>query len=257
MRLYIIPTENDCNATCPCCTTKLKKETRFGERLDSKHLEKIRDLDVDEIHISGGGEPFLNKRICEIISKCIDKAPTEVYTNGQNVLARGCRLRKLKYLCVSRLHNEEGKNIKLMGVKRFRILDMHRLFVPLKLSIVLMKKCVSNARELRKFLNWSSDVIKAKAVVVKQMAKFDYPNNVQGMFISAEKVFKEMQINDYERNEYGNPIFRFKKMDVEIEENGIYEINCLVMRSDGIIYKGWGDEVYESPKDTIEEAKNE
>jgi len=244
VRLYIVPTENECNAKCPCCMVKIKEEKRFGEKLNPEHLEKIKDLDVDEIILSGGGEPFLNKKICDIISKCIDKAPTEVHTNFQNTLSRGCRLKELKYLCVSRLHNRERENIKLMGVKRCKVIDLHRLFVPIKLSVVLMRKCVSNARELRKFLNWSSDVVKAKAVIVRQMTKFDYPNNVQGMFVSVAKVFKEMQISDFERNEQGNPVFRFKRLDVEIEENGMYETNCPVMRADGKIYQGWSDKLY-------------
>jgi len=99
---------------------------------------------------------------------------------------------------------------------------------------------------LRKYLNWASDYAKAKMVVVRQMFDFDYPNNVKGMFISSEKVFKEMQISDYELNEQGNPVFKFKRMDVEIEyRTCACELNHPVMRADGNIYTGWSDKSYE------------
>jgi len=249
MKLYIVPVENECNAICPCCITKLKKETGFGNRLDVKHLEKIKDLDLDKIEITGGGEPFMHKRIAEIISSCIDKAPTQVYTNGSFVIQRGARLRKLLYLCLSRMHYDEKKNFKLMGV-RYRMLDMQHLFTPIKMSVVLMKGGISDARELRRYFSWANDVVGAKAVVVRQMFDYEYPTDVQKRFVSSQKIFDDLCISDYTTNEQGNIIFRSKKMQVEIETRSCAcEAINPVMRADGKIYKGWTNELYETETD--------
>jgi len=241
MKLYVVPVENECNATCPCCITRFKKETEFGDRLDIKHLSKIKDLDIDEIEINGGGEPFMHKRIAEVISACIDKAPTQVYTNGAFVVQRGARLRNLLYLCLSRLHYDEKKNFKLMGV-RYKPLDIQKLFAPIKMSLVLMKGGISDARELRRYFRWANE-IGAKAIVIRQMSDFDYPTDVQKRFVSSQKIFDDLCISDYENNEQGNIIFRSKKMQVEVETKSVEEINP-VMRADGNIYKGWSNQPY-------------
>jgi len=243
MKLYVVPVENDCNATCPCCITKFKKETGFGDKLDVKHLSKIKDLDIDKIEITGGSEPFMHKRIAEIIAACIEKAPTQVYTNG-SLIHRGGGLRKLLYLCLSRMHYDEKKNFKLMGV-RYRILDMQKLFTPIKMSVVLMKGGISDAKELRRYFRWANDIVGAKAVVVRQMFDFDYPTDVQKRFVSSQKIFDDLCISDYETNEQGNIIFRSKKMQVEIETRSCAcEATYPVMRADGNIYKGWTNELY-------------
>jgi len=237
MKLHIVPVENECNATCPCCITKFKKETGFGKHLDVNHLEKIKDLDIDEIEITGPGEPFLHKRIAEIISLCISKAPTQVYTNGSLVIQKGARLRKLMYLCLSRMHHEDKKNIKLMNV-RYKIVDLQKLFVPIKLSVVLMKGGIDNARDLRKYFSWANDEVMAKKVVVRQMSDFEYPSDIQKRFVSLKQIFDDLSIADYHHDEQGNIIFRSKKMEVEFETKTC-ETEHLVMRANGKIYKGW------------------
>ena len=245
MKLYIIPIENDCNATCPCCVKTFNKETEFGERLDIKYLEKIKDLDIDEIIIDGGGEPFLHKRIPEIITKCVDKAPTQVYTNGSLVFQRGGGLRKLKYLCLSRLHYDEKINRKLMGV-RFKTLDIKKLFTPIKLSLVLMNGGISNARELRRYFRWANEEISARKILVRQMYDYEYPDRIKRMFVSSEKVFNDLCIDEYDTYEDRNKVFRSRDMKVEIEtKNNPYE-SSLVMRANGNIYMGSTNKLFNS-----------
>ena len=127
---------------------------------------------------------------------------------------------------------------------------MQKLFTPIKMSVVLMKGGISDARELRRYFRWANDVVGAKAVVVRQMFDYEYPTDVQKRFVSSQKIFDDLCISDYTTNEQGNIIFRSKKMQVEIETRSCAcETIYPVMRADGKIYKGWTNELYETDTD--------
>jgi pyruvate-formate lyase-activating enzyme len=93
-RLWIY-TNFDCNLQCSyCCVRSSPKALRraLGLARVQRIAEEAAALGVREIFVTGG-EPFLLADIGEILSACVDAAPTTVLTNG--MLFSGRRLETL------------------------------------------------------------------------------------------------------------------------------------------------------------------
>lgn len=89
-KCYVIPTQRLCNAKCFFCITKQNSYNKC-EFLDFKNqefqetLELLAEQGIRNFEVTGGGEPFLNTSLQEIIDKIRNQIPSayvKLYTNG-------------------------------------------------------------------------------------------------------------------------------------------------------------------------------
>jgi molybdenum cofactor biosynthesis enzyme MoaA len=64
MKIYILPTEKICNGKCVFCITRYRQSAN-KQFLDYKKIKSVLKnfKDIDNIEITGGGEPLLNPQI--------------------------------------------------------------------------------------------------------------------------------------------------------------------------------------------------
>ncbi|MFH1637128.1 MAG: radical SAM protein [Candidatus Woesearchaeota archaeon] len=243
MKAYVLPVENACNGSCNFCITRFRKFTQ-KKMLQPAKLEKIiRDIKIDKIEITGGGEPTLNPNIGDIIKICSKKAPTQMYSNGS--FGYFPEIDYLSCLCISRHHYDAGENKRIMGLDY----DLSKLEfkVPLKLSLLLLRSGIESLDELENYLKWASR-IKSKKVVVRQMFHYEnegYKNILDQEYISAEVINKEIRKNPnfiLKEDNLNNCLYYFNNLEVEIElRSCACESNNPVIHSNGLISKGWDD----------------
>lgn len=254
MKLYVVPVENNCNADCLFCTTKFKNDKEFGNLLDISDLLQINSMEVKKIEITGGGDPFLHPKIDRIINYCVKKAPTQIYTNAAllNPLKDAGILRKLSYLCISRSHYDETANKRIMGIhQNVNINYLAKSGVLIKLSLVMCRSGITNADDLKKFLDWSKQK-GIKKVVIRRLFNFEksvmdneYKKIFTREFVSVDNLHKQLGIINYYSNVYGNIIFDWNWMEVEIENRSCAcEIKHPVLRGNGKMYFGWGKKLW-------------
>ena len=112
MKAYVIPVEQLCNGTCNFCITRFRN-TINSEFLNPAKLKKLNLFNnINNIEITGGGEPSLNFNIEKIINKCSKIAKTSIYTNGSLNSPKQYNIE----VCISRIHYSDSINKKLMGI---------------------------------------------------------------------------------------------------------------------------------------------
>ncbi len=239
MKLYVIPIETACNAYCNFCITKFRKHAQ-KEILDLKDLRKtLEKQSLEKIEITGGGEPMLHPAIEKIIDVCSEKAKTQLYTNGFLVRSAN-NLSKLEYLCISRMHQNDDENQRIMGIS-YDFNNILELNVNIKLSLLLHKSGISSLLELRNYLEWAMNKKNVKKVVVRQLFDYDLKGRLGSEFVSTEKLFNNMHVKNYKIID-GNPIFNFKNLEVEFEcRSCSCEVQNPVLHADGRLYGGWGE----------------
>ncbi len=248
MKLYVIPVQESCNAKCWFCITKHKKETGFGDLLNINSLYKLVGIRPEKIEITGGGEPLLHRDIDKIVEWAADVAPSQIYTNGQLLmrLSEGS-LKKLCWLCISRSHYDDEINYQIMGVRYdTQMIRSMAKFVPIKLSLVLTRSGIGDGAKLLEYVRWSKKKIGARAVVVRQMFDIDYFKGVAKEFVETSSLYSKLR-KDYalvgEIND--NPLLEIDGVRVEFEyRDCACQMNNLVLRPNGRIYTGWGEEEY-------------
>lgn len=243
MKLYVLPTEKACDGICSFCITKFR-ELSPKTFLDLNLLaERLNQLKVDKIELTGGGEPTLHPHISEIISCCAAKALTSMYTHGAH-LKKIENAEKLSTLCVSIAHYDVKKNKQIMGV--YPDLETIRtLSIPVKFSLLLHRSGIHNQEEFLCYLNWASDF--ADQIVVRQIFEQDYGGALRGEFVSTKKLFQSLGVDKYELTPQGNPLFQFGKLSVEMElRSCACERYHPVLHADGKLYQGWSREPYDS-----------
>lgn len=244
MKLYIIPIQSRCNASCTFCITRYRQESGWGEVLDIKSLEQIQSLDIEKIEITGGGEPLLHPQINEIVQKSSQKVFTQLYTNGLllNRLSQksfDC----LGRLCISRAHYDPIQNQKLMGIN---ISDSDLISatkkVKTKFSLVLTRSGISSYKDILKYINWVASV-GGNEVVIRRMFIFDYPNQVKPETeINLDQTICQLKSNYKVKSETDEKIFFvINNIPVEIELRSCdCELNHPILRPNGKLYFGWG-----------------
>lgn len=250
MKLYVVPVENICNGNCAVCITKFKKEIDFGRTLKIDQLKQINSLEIDKIEITGGGEPFLHEKIEDIVKICSKKAPTQIYTNGYLLKNFNREIFKSLFcLCLSRFHYGPEENAHLMGVRHDdATLSIINGIVPVKLSLVLCNSGINCAYEIKEYFEWAIG-LGIKKVVVRQMFDFDqekikkeYLDLLKKEYVSSEVMFRELNVASHSSTEQGNPVFKWKDLEVEFEfRSCACEIVNPVFRGNGNIYLGWTD----------------
>jgi len=199
MKLYVIPTETRCNASCGFCITRFRN-LKGKEFLELDDLEKILEsLDLTKIEITGGGEPLLNRDIKDIINSCHKKAFTQLYTNGG--LVERTDLGNLDVLCISRAHYDCSRNNEIMGID-YDLEAIKQKGIPIKFSLLLHGSGINTAEDVERYLAWAKQEGAFK-VVVRQMMPYDYAGELSGEFVGAEKVFRDLGIKDFQRVEEG------------------------------------------------------
>ncbi|MDP3990079.1 MAG: radical SAM protein [archaeon] len=86
-RLYLVPVRDACNSNCSFCYMKEKKiDVSIPQYMDFDKLEEIIEEiqdEINEVEITGGGEPLIHKEIGRIIELFkAKKIYTKMYTNG-------------------------------------------------------------------------------------------------------------------------------------------------------------------------------
>ena len=75
-KLYIIPMKFVCNAKCHWCLSKQNQKSNVREKMEldqlfltnfAKSLHFLKQYSIEKIEFTGGGEPFLNEFLSEII----------------------------------------------------------------------------------------------------------------------------------------------------------------------------------------------
>lgn len=239
MKAYVIPVETLCNGKCNFCITKFREhcgeEFLKIENLD-KALEKV---NVDSIEITGGGDPLLNPKINDIINSCVKKTKTQIYTNGFHV-NKIENPEYLEFLCLSRAHHDDYRNKEIMGVD-YDIARVFQLKVPIKLSLLLHKSGIYEMQDLREYLRWARN-LGASKVVVRQLFEHDYSGELDKEYISTKEISKYFSGEEKGDSKYCS----FMGMPLEFELRACScEMDNPVIHADGLIYKGWSNEVLE------------
>ena len=242
MKLYVLPVERACDASCSFCVTNFREN--FGALLDISKMEECLDgRDFEKIEITGGGEPTLHRDIGEIIDVLSKKAKTHMYTHGAN-LRRVGELDKLDHLCVSVAHYSPGENRRVMGVNPdLDFLEgLRKEGMRVKFSLLLHKSGISGKGEFLHYLDWAGNY--ADMVVARQIFEHDYRGGLDGEFVSSEDLFRGLGIKDYKMTEQGNPIFNMNGLRVELEYRACAcEMDNPVLHADGRLYRGWSEEL--------------
>ena len=253
MKLYIIPIQTRCNASCTFCITRYRQESGWGETLNLSSLDQIKNLDIEKIEITGGGEPLLHPQINEIIQKSCDKVFTQLYTNGKLLNKLTLKsFRCLNKLCISRAHFDSRENQKLMGID-IRDQDLIPFIkkVKTKFSLVLTLSGISTYDDIIKYIDWVSSV-GGQEIVIRRMFIFDYPSSIKNETnIDLDKIIGQLKSNFKVESETDEKIFFvIHKIPVEIELRSCdCELNHPILRPNGKLYFGWGKNEY-NPKNT-------
>ena len=90
-KCYMIPVQKKCNMNCCFCSTKLRpygneREMMVVNQNFHENLEYIHSRGIRYFEFTGGGEPFLNSHLQNIIYTIRERIPNayiKVYTNGK------------------------------------------------------------------------------------------------------------------------------------------------------------------------------
>lgn len=93
-KLYILPMKFACNANCSWCLSKNNNKNAIKEKMTideefknnfKKYIPFLKKLELTKLEFTGGGEPFLNENLQEIIDYISNEFPDtykKLYTNG-------------------------------------------------------------------------------------------------------------------------------------------------------------------------------
>lgn len=123
-RLYVIPVKYQCNADCTfCITEEAKLHPSFANIKEwlkpeavAEFCQKFAALRIKELEITGGGEPFLNPHLQQIISIFKTAWPSvyiKLYTNGFLLKP----IADVDELNVSRAHDDTARNNEVFRAK--------------------------------------------------------------------------------------------------------------------------------------------
>lgn len=221
-KCYIIPTGNTCNCDCIFCISKTRDYKNKNNLLevDDKFIENIYILKkhgVTKFEITGGGEPFINKKLQNIvitIKKIIPNSYIKLYTNG-NILRK---INGVDEIDISIVSKDIDTNNKFMNGNNIELMDKLKFFkedsVKLRLSIPLIKGAVDSKEKLDEFIEYTKDYV--DEYVVRTL----YPNTVD---------IDELYVDfDYEH----------EKVIME-RDNDIKEFNGIILWSDNKFYNSW------------------
>lgn len=208
MRLYIIPVKKVCNASCSFCYMKEKPVTNLPEFIDINKLKivllSITD-NIDEVEITGGGEPTLHKNIIEIVDLIRDIFPKtyiKMYSNG--IILK--KFNNLNELNLSRIHYNTDLNNKTMciKVKNNELIDILTFYRPIvdkiRIQTILYKNLIDSSEKALEYINkYESlvDVFMFRTLFPK--CSLDKQNYVHYFEINHPKVKIDKTLDNYDR----------------------------------------------------------
>lgn len=93
-KLYILPMKVVCNANCTWCVSKTNQKNKIKEKMElseefftnfGQYINFIKSMNITKLEFTGGGEPFLNSNLQNIINyftKIFPGTYNKLYTNG-------------------------------------------------------------------------------------------------------------------------------------------------------------------------------
>lgn len=221
-KCYIIPTQKACNCDCNFCISKSRKYNKDTEFLEvsDKFIENIHSLKkhgVKRFEITGGGEPFLNKNLEEIIfaiKRIIPDSYIKLYTNG-NILKK---ISGIDEIDISVVSDDIDTNNKFMNGNNIELIDKIKFFkdknIKLRLSIPLIKGGIDNEDKLKKLID------KTDKYIDEYVVRTLYPKT-----LNIEKLYVD---------------FNYCDSRVIMEKNNdVNNFNGLILWSDNEIYNNW------------------
>ena len=221
-KCYIVPVQKSCNCNCTFCISKTRNYDKEEELLmvDDRFIENIYTLKkhgVTRFEITGGGEPFLNKNLEEIvftIKKIIPNSYIKLYTNG-NILRK---IKGVDEIDISVVSDDIVINNRFMNGNNISLIDKINFFkeenIKLRLSIPLIKGAIDTKDKLKQFINTTHDYV--DEYVVRTL----YPNtpNMNDLYVNF----------DYET----------KKIIME-KSNDVGDFDGIILWSDNKFYTNW------------------
>lgn len=221
-KCYIVPVQKACNCDCTFCISKTRNYDKDEEflKVDDRFIENIYKLKkhgITRFEITGGGEPFLNKNLEEIvftIKRIIQDSYIKLYTNG-NILKK---IEGIDEIDVSVVSDDIDINNKFMKGNNISLLDKIKFFkeknIKLRLSIPLIKGAIDSSCKLNTLIKNTKNYV--DEYVVRPL----YPNtpNMENMYVDF----------DYED----------EKVIME-KGNDVGDFNGIILWSDNNIYTNW------------------
>ena len=242
MKLYVLPVEKACNASCQWCITDFR-ETAKKELLAVADLEeKLAKLPtLEKIEITGGGEPLLHPQLDRILRTCVLRAPTMIYTNGALLDRKAPQLRGVYQVAISRAHYGDHENARIMDIDYDWKTAVRASPAPVKASLLLHKGGIETQDEVRHYLDWLHESGVRKAVIRQLFAheSQQYALRFDGARVSTEGIYRALGGRDVPQG-MQNPHLDWNGLDVEFElRTCACEIDNPVLHADGSLHKGW------------------
>lgn len=221
-KCYIVPVQKVCNCDCTFCISKTRNYDKDEEflKVDDRFIENIYKLKkhgITRFEITGGGEPFLNKNLEEIvftIKKIIPNSYIKLYTNG-NILKK---IEGIDEIDISVVSDDIDINNKFMNGNNISLLDKIKFFkdkdIKLRLSIPLIKGAIDSSCKLNKLIE------NTKNYVDEYVVRTLYPNtpNIENIYVD----------------------FNYEDDKVVMEKgNDIGDFNGIILWSDNKFYTNW------------------
>ena len=221
-KCYIVPVQKACNCDCTFCISKTRNYDKNEEflKVDDRFIENIYKLKkhgITRFEITGGGEPFLNKNLEEIvftIKKIIPDSYIKLYTNG-NILKK---IEGIDEIDISVVSDDIDINNKFMNGNSILLINKIKFFkdkdIKLRLSIPLIKGAIDSSEKLNKLIE------NTKNYVDEYVVRTLYPNtpNIKNMYVD----------------------FNYEDDKVIMEKgNDVGEFNGIILWSDNNIYTNW------------------
>lgn len=173
-KVYLIPVKRACNANCTFCISKDYANSKVSEIMDINNPETLLNLKeslnfikekfkIDTIEVTGGGEPFLNKNlqdIIDIVRSQLDDIWVKLYTNGfihKNI-------KSVNELNISRSHWDSEKN-NIIYKSKFQndLGDTIKFFRPiveeLRLCTIKINGIMDNSNDYLKMVKMYEDLV--------------------------------------------------------------------------------------------------
>ncbi len=224
-KCYIVPVQKVCNCSCEFCISKVRSYDKQEEFLIpnsefQKNIQSLNKRGIKKIEITGGGEPFLNPNLSQIIvqiKKDIPDSYVKIYTNGNRLV----KLDNVDELNISVVHYDTTINNNFMNpVNGLDIITKLKFFkenmpqTKIRLSIPLMKDAIDTKEKLEEFIKLTTNYV--DEYVVRTL----YPKT---------KNKDEMYVD-----------FPFNHPKVIFErDNDVTDFNGLIMWSDNKVYSDW------------------
>lgn len=164
-RLYLVPVRDACNYDCTFCFMKEKEqESSKPQFLNIKNFEDILknklqiNNDINEVEITGGGEPTLHKNlptIIKLLKNYFPKSYIKLYTNGE---LTPLYAQPIDEVNISRVHWDTTISKKFSGVNGPQrslddVIGFYRVNAKkVRLQTILLKGAIDSKEEVNKFI---------------------------------------------------------------------------------------------------------